>query len=301
MSNIKYPIVLFGKTGSGKTSVAKEMEKMGIKRLISYTTRPKRSDEKDGVDYHFISEQQFFEMVDHGRLAEITSRTESGATWYYGTAVENYGSTEPSVCVMDLNGLRTLRVMGIPHTAVLLNVSNEYAIARCHRRGDNMDEATKRLKLERMTFASAPALADYIIDANHPFFIVMQEIAEIVKEDLTVWKHVVWTSDCTQGCKTNFLRLYGTNSDYAPTSADEVAAYVHKLTGEVIYVHPRAQYDPNMKRNIESLQSNIAKDHPFSYEWLERFCVQQLSTCSVSELRKIGLNDEQIRYIRTRA
>lgn len=67
MSNIKYPIVLFGKTGSGKTTVAKEMEKLGIKRLISYTTRPKRSDEKDGVEYHFVSEDQFFEMVDQIR------------------------------------------------------------------------------------------------------------------------------------------------------------------------------------------------------------------------------------------
>lgn len=298
MSNIKYPIVLFGKSGSGKTSAAKEMEKMGIKRLISYTTRPKRSGEKDGVEYHFVSEDQFFEMVDHGRIAEITSRSVGGTDYYYGTAIENYGKSSPSVCVMDLNGIRTLRVMGIPHTAVLMNVSNQFAMTRCFQRGDNPEETTKRLKLERMTFASASALADVVIDANNSFPMVMQEIIEIVKDDLSMWKHIASMRDP----KTNFIRMYGTDStDPSTLSSEQIVAYVHAYSSDVIYAHPRAQYDPKLKEKIVQLQEEISDRHPFSYEWLERFCVQQLSTCSVSELRKIGLNDEQIRYIRTRA
>lgn len=298
MSNIKYPIVLFGKTGSGKTSVAKAMEKLGIKRLISYTTRPKRSGKKDGVEYHFVSEDQFFDMVDHGQIAEITSRSIGGTDYYYGTAIENYGRSDPSVCVMDLNGIRTLRVMGIPHTAVLLNVKNDYAMARCFQRGDSPDETTKRLKLERMTFASAPTLADVVIDANNPLPAVMQEIIEIVKDDLSMWKHIVTVHDL----KTNFFRLYGTDSDNPPAlSSEQIVAYVHAYSGDVIYLHPRAKYDPNLQRKIQVLWNNSVMEHPFSYEWLEDFCVRQLSTCSVSELRKIGLNDEQIRYVRTGA
>lgn len=290
MSNIKYPIVLFGKTGSGKTSVAKAMEKLGIKRLISYTTRPKRSGKKDGVEYHFVSEDQFFDMVDHGQIAEITSRSIGGTDYYYGTAIENYGRSDPSVCVMDLNGIRTLRVMGIPHTAVLLNVKNDYAMARCFQRGDSPDETTKRLKLERMTFASAPTLADVVIDANNPLPAVMQEIIEIVKDDLSMWKHIVPVRDP----KTNFFRLYGTDSN--ALSSEKIVAYVHRYSGDAIYVHPRAQYDPKLKAEIKQLQEKISASHPLTYEWMEEFFQRYFATFPVNELKKLGFSTEQIQF-----
>lgn len=46
----KMKVILIGKTGAGKTSIAKELEKLGYPRLITDTTRPMREGEKDGVD-----------------------------------------------------------------------------------------------------------------------------------------------------------------------------------------------------------------------------------------------------------
>lgn len=74
MLNKKNPllIVISGPTGSGKTTVAKrvvaEMEMATFS--ISHTTREKRPGEVDGVDYHFVSEEDFLKMVYQGEFLE---------------------------------------------------------------------------------------------------------------------------------------------------------------------------------------------------------------------------------------
>ena len=49
-------ICLIGKTASGKDTIAKELvNKYGYKRIVTYTTRPIRDGEKEGVNYYYIS------------------------------------------------------------------------------------------------------------------------------------------------------------------------------------------------------------------------------------------------------
>ena len=62
-------IVLVGRTASGKSTVAKELEKHGFERIITYTTREKRPNEVEDVDYHFIDNQKFLDMAEVGFFA----------------------------------------------------------------------------------------------------------------------------------------------------------------------------------------------------------------------------------------
>ena len=57
-------LVLSSPSGAGKTSICKEILKKikELKLSISYTTRPKRKSEVDGMDYFFISEKKFKEL-----------------------------------------------------------------------------------------------------------------------------------------------------------------------------------------------------------------------------------------------
>ena len=52
-------IVLVGKTCSGKDSIKKELINLGMKNIVTYTTRPLRNGEVNGVDYHFIDIDTF--------------------------------------------------------------------------------------------------------------------------------------------------------------------------------------------------------------------------------------------------
>ncbi len=66
-------LVVSGPSGSGKTSLARSVcEELGDKAYfsISTTTRPIRDGEKDGVDYFFVSKDEFLEDVEKGYFLE---------------------------------------------------------------------------------------------------------------------------------------------------------------------------------------------------------------------------------------
>jgi guanylate kinase len=74
-------------SGAGKTTLLKRVMDYfpDIRFSISYTTRPPRSGERDGEDYHFISPQQFQEMVEKGAFAEWAEVLGNR----YGTALDS--------------------------------------------------------------------------------------------------------------------------------------------------------------------------------------------------------------------
>lgn len=66
-------VVITGPPAVGKTVIALELVKwLPLKKVITTTTRPIRSEEKRGVDYHFVSHNRFEEMIDKDLLVEYT-------------------------------------------------------------------------------------------------------------------------------------------------------------------------------------------------------------------------------------
>lgn len=65
-------IVLSGPSGVGKDVTLKRMKEIGypFHFVVTVTTRPKRSGEIDGVDYHFISIEEFQRLLEGGELLE---------------------------------------------------------------------------------------------------------------------------------------------------------------------------------------------------------------------------------------
>ena len=69
--NGKYIFVFTGPDGSGRKTVAAAVGlTLGLRKVISYTTRSKRPAEEDGQDYHFVTESEFQHAVDAGEFLE---------------------------------------------------------------------------------------------------------------------------------------------------------------------------------------------------------------------------------------
>lgn len=81
-------IVLSGPSGVGKGTVRKalfEDPKVDFNYSISMTTRSPREGEKNGVDYYFVSKEQFEENIKNGEMLEYAKYVDN----YYGTPL-NY-------------------------------------------------------------------------------------------------------------------------------------------------------------------------------------------------------------------
>ena len=83
MSNKGKLIVISGFSGSGKGTIVNELinEKTNYVLSISATTRNIRANEKDGVNYFFVSKDKFEEMIENNELLEYAKYIDN----YYGT------------------------------------------------------------------------------------------------------------------------------------------------------------------------------------------------------------------------
>jgi len=106
-------IVLLGKNGSGKTYLAKILKELGYNYTPNYTTRPKRVDEIDGIDYVFINEKQFLKLVKDGFFVEYKEFAGS----YYGTPISKLRSDSITIAgntnLLNSDGTNPLEIVYI--------------------------------------------------------------------------------------------------------------------------------------------------------------------------------------------
>lgn len=146
-------ILLCGKSCAGKDSIQKELIKMGMKAVVSYTTRPPRKGEVDGIAYHFITKEEFLEKEEQGFFAETVSYdVATGETWYYGSAVEDL--TDDKVVIVNPHGLRQIRkIKSLNPIAFYITASEETIWNRLRQRRDDAAEARRRLNADDIDFA----------------------------------------------------------------------------------------------------------------------------------------------------
>lgn len=156
-------VVLVGKTASGKTTIANELCKHGYKRIITYTTRPRRENEKQDVDYHFISDEQFNEMIKNNEFTEYKRYNTSHGVWSYGSVVtsEQERSPKPYVIILTPQGLRDLSKRMSRYIAFYLNVGLESQLKRLKKRGDEEQQIIKRLENDAKDFENVLDIVDY--------------------------------------------------------------------------------------------------------------------------------------------
>ncbi len=98
-------------TGTGKTTLVRRLmnEFPSIIASISYTTRLPREEEKQGVDYHFISEQEFKKKIEEQDFLEYVQLYGT----YYGTSTswveERLREGKHVVLVIDTQGTLSLK------------------------------------------------------------------------------------------------------------------------------------------------------------------------------------------------
>jgi guanylate kinase len=103
--------IISAPSGAGKTTLAKAVLQQFTDMLysISYTTRKPRAEERDGVDYHFVSKEDFKKGIKKGRWAEWAEVYGN----YYGTSAEFIEKSLSSGCdiLLDIDVQGTIQIL----------------------------------------------------------------------------------------------------------------------------------------------------------------------------------------------
>ena len=124
---------VMGKASTGKDTLTKMLsETLELPIALSFTTRPMRVGEKQGVEYNFISDDDFWDLHGCDLLAEFTSyEVASGETWHYGLTKEELEKAEYVLVIVNPDGFKQLtEIYGDKVCSILIDAPADVRIKR---------------------------------------------------------------------------------------------------------------------------------------------------------------------------
>ena len=155
-------VVLTGKSCSGKDRVREGLcTNKGYGKLISYTSRPMRDNEEEGVDYYFISKNQMEYIKNSNLLLDYREyKVYNGEIWGYGhrrynKAYFEFFKDKIYVAIADLEGARAFKEeYGNNCRVVYIEAPYYQRRARANIRDDNALEIERRFKQDDIDFSN---------------------------------------------------------------------------------------------------------------------------------------------------
>lgn len=150
-----YKIIAFiGKAGSGKDTILHQViaEDSNLHEIVSCTTRPRREGEVEGVNYFYLTPEQFGDKVLHDEMLEATCFND----WFYGTSYDSLRSDVINVGVFNPTGIDSLLARpDVEVTTYYIQASSKTRLLRqLNREGSpDVDEIIRRYSADEIDFA----------------------------------------------------------------------------------------------------------------------------------------------------
>jgi len=189
-------IVLSGPSGVGKDAVLARMRRLRrpFHYVVTATTRPRRAEEKDGVDYHFLSQEEFQKMIDSGQLLERAKVYGN----YYGVPkdeiAQGLAKGMDVIVKVDIQGAATIKKI-LPQAVFIFLMPpsiGELQRRLRQRRSEAGADLALRLKKAEEEIKSLP-LFDYVVTSHQDELetIVAQIDAIVVAEKCRVKPRII--------------------------------------------------------------------------------------------------------------
>lgn len=175
-------VVLAATSGTGKTTVSHELVKKWPRAIfsVSYTTRAPRSQEHDGEDYHFISREQFQQMIAQDEFLEWAQVHDN----FYGTGKQIthqlLASGHDILLDIDVQGAHNVRKQFGDRCVLIFLLPPSWDVMLQRLRGRNTDNETeiaKRLQTARHEMPLAQ---------HFDFVVVNEDLQQTVDTIITI-------------------------------------------------------------------------------------------------------------------
>jgi len=138
-------IIFSGPSGVGKSTIINELiNHKDLYFSVSHTTREKRHNEENGVDYFFINEDEFNNLINNDFFIEY----EKYGTDFYGTGMDQLSTSNPiTVLDVEVNGATKLLNENKSFIGIFIDIENDELIERLKDRGHDNEFINKRMNL----------------------------------------------------------------------------------------------------------------------------------------------------------
>ena len=189
MARQSFPVVLSAPSGTGKTTLAHLLvdSMSNLEISVSYTTRARRGNEQEGLDYHFVDDAEFDAKIGRGAFLEWAKVHGD----YYGThqtQTEAVLAQGPVLFNIDVQGAEQLTTK-FPDRCVtifLLPESYEQMVEHIKNRGEMSEGDFKaRLKSAEFELAKKDHFTHQVVNAEGKLSQTIETIAKIIEPYLT--------------------------------------------------------------------------------------------------------------------
>ncbi len=175
--------VVSAPSGAGKTSMvaALQSSEPGLHVSVSHTTRPRRSNESDGINYHFVSEEDFVTMIDADAFLEHARVFDCR----YGTARDSVqktlGTGEDVILEIDWQGASQVRQRHPDSIGIFILPPSRASLAtRLAGRAQDSDEVIARRMRDAVGEMSHCGEFDYLV-INDDFEVALADLRSIIR------------------------------------------------------------------------------------------------------------------------
>src|SRR3989339_2102838 len=186
--NVGKLIIISSPSGGGKDAVINALIKIFPEstRLITTTSRPKRPGNKEGIDYYFISQDDFKNKINNGDFVEYNIYSSN----YYGTQKkhleEKLMNNKIVLSQLEVNGKHNLDKLHVPHLSIYLLPENlDILQNRIQRRGGlTAGQIKERMRIAELEIKESEDYDFRIINKEGRIQETIDKIAEIIQNKL---------------------------------------------------------------------------------------------------------------------
>ena len=144
--SVNQRIIICGKGASGKDYLKEKFIDKNFQKDISYTSRPPRTGEINGDDYHFITNDEFEDMIKLGKFYQYAKFN----GWYYGTTKESWNNSK--IFIMTPSGIKKILHEERKNCFIIyIDTDEQTRIERLGKRSD-ADTINRRLVADENDF-----------------------------------------------------------------------------------------------------------------------------------------------------